>query len=124
MNEDDSRVIKSDIAQKGIRSDSQTSNENLMNQTSEEEQKLRNALAGEYNVIRKLGAGGMASVYLAYEIALDRDVAIKVLPEEQELVPRHLARPADHAAAGVSGCQGAGRCRGEIVQLSPPRIRG
>lgn len=82
MNEDDSRVIKSDIAQRDIRSDSQTANENLMNQTSEEEQKLRNALAGEYNVIRKLGAGGMASVYLAYEIALDRDVAIKVLPEE------------------------------------------
>ena len=37
------------------------------------------ALAGRYKVIRRIGAGGMATVYLAHDIRHDRDVAIKVL---------------------------------------------
>jgi len=46
----------------------------------DEEQVLRINLSGRYKIIRKLGEGGMASVYRAYEKDLDRDVAIKVLP--------------------------------------------
>lgn len=42
---------------------------------------LKTVLAGSYDVIRTLGTGGMATVYLAHETALDRDVAIKVLPQ-------------------------------------------
>ena len=41
--------------------------------------RLRVALADRYTVTRELGAGGMATVYLAYDIKHDRDVAIKVL---------------------------------------------
>jgi serine/threonine-protein kinase len=37
------------------------------------------ALAGRYRVERELGAGGMATVYLARDLKHDRDVAIKVL---------------------------------------------
>lgn len=48
---------------------------------SREEQLLREAVEGKYELIKKLGAGGMATVYLAREIALDRQVAIKVLPQ-------------------------------------------
>ncbi len=41
--------------------------------------RLSAALADRYRVERELGAGGMATVYLAHDIKHDRDVAIKVL---------------------------------------------
>jgi serine/threonine protein kinase len=40
---------------------------------------LREATIGEYEVLGELGRGGMATVYLAHDIALDRKVAIKVM---------------------------------------------
>ncbi len=42
-------------------------------------QLLRQATLGEYEILREVGQGGMATVYLAHEIALDRKVAIKVM---------------------------------------------
>ena len=41
--------------------------------------RLAAALAGRYRVDRELGAGGMATVYLATDLKHERDVAIKVL---------------------------------------------
>src|SRR4029077_17239362 len=40
---------------------------------------LRQATLGDYEVLAELGHGGMATVYLGHDLALDRKVAIKVL---------------------------------------------
>ena len=42
-------------------------------------EQLRVATRGDYDIYGELGRGGMATVYLAHEIALDRKVAIKVM---------------------------------------------
>jgi serine/threonine-protein kinase len=42
-------------------------------------QTLRDATLGEYEILSELGRGGMATVFLAHDIALDRKVAIKVM---------------------------------------------
>jgi len=43
---------------------------------------LQTALAGRYSLQRELGRGGMGIVFLAQEVALDRPVALKLLPSE------------------------------------------
>ncbi|MGE5687381.1 MAG: protein kinase domain-containing protein [Gemmatimonadota bacterium] len=42
---------------------------------------LRSATLGQYDVAGELGRGGMATVYLAHDIALDRKVAVKVMSQ-------------------------------------------
>lgn len=42
-------------------------------------ERLRRATLGEFEIGRELGRGGMAVVFLAHEISLDRKVAIKVM---------------------------------------------
>src|SRR4051812_8977890 len=44
--------------------------------------RLRESLAERYRIERELGAGGMATVYLAHDLRHDRNVAIKVLRPE------------------------------------------
>ena len=47
---------------------------------------------GAYRVLDKLGAGGMGEVYRARDTKLNRDVAIKVLPDLFAGDPDRLAR--------------------------------
>ena len=42
-------------------------------------ERLRTATLGDYEILGELGRGGMAIVYLAHELSLDRKVAIKVM---------------------------------------------
>lgn len=45
-------------------------------------EKLRTALAERYSIVREIGMGGMATVYLARDLRHDRDVALKLLKPE------------------------------------------
>ena len=65
---------------------------------------LQSALAGEYSLQRELGRGGMGVVYLARDVQLDRDVAIKVLPSHlaMQLESRDRFLREARTAAGLS----------------------
>ena len=75
-----------------------------MTQPSSEFLELQGALAGEYSLQRELGRGGMGVVYLARDVQLDRDVAIKVLPAQLARDPAARERFLREArmAAGLS----------------------
>jgi len=69
---------------------------------------LRSAIAGEFEIIRELGRGGMAAVFLAEELALSRRVAIKVMAPTLLLDPGMVARFRHEAIA--------------VARLNHPRI--
>ncbi|HXV99922.1 MAG TPA: serine/threonine-protein kinase, partial [Anaerolineae bacterium] len=63
---------------------------------------------GQYQIVEQIGAGGMATVYKAYQPGLDRHVAIKVLPAQHALTPGFKERFSLEAKA--------------VAQLSHPNI--
>ena len=65
-------------------------------------ERVRGALGQDFEIIRRLGQGGMASVFLAREVALNRLVAIKVLDPDLGASPlfrTRFQREAETAAA-------------------------
>jgi len=71
-------------------------------QTGDLENKLSEALAPNYLLIKKLGEGGMGSVFLARDPALKRMVAVKVLSPEFAAMPeakKRFQREAEAVAA-------------------------
>ncbi len=78
-----------------------------MTDTAPAPARLATALADRYAIDRQIGAGGMATVYLARDLRHDREVALKVLRPE------------------IGAALGAGRFLQEIkisAQLDHPRI--
>jgi TolB-like protein/Tfp pilus assembly protein PilF len=63
-------------------------------------EQLRAALASRYRIVRELGHGGMATVYLAEDLKHDRQVAVKVLRPElaASLGPERFLREIQVAA--------------------------
>ncbi|MDF1505865.1 serine/threonine-protein kinase [Roseisolibacter sp. H3M3-2] len=63
--------------------------------------RLRSATLGDYDVVRELGRGGMAAVYLAWDVELARYVAIKVMFPElagRDTMPQRFLQEARTAA--------------------------
>jgi serine/threonine protein kinase len=82
---------------------------------------------GPYEILSALGAGGMGEVYRARDTKLDREVAIKVLPELFVTDPERVARfqrEAKTLAAlnhphigGIYGLEDAGGARALVLEL-------
>jgi hypothetical protein len=62
---------------------------------------LQDVIAGTWSIERELGRGGMGTVYLARDVALDRPVAIKVLHEALASDPQQRERFLREARTGA-----------------------
>jgi serine/threonine protein kinase len=60
-------------------------------------ERVRKATVGRFDILRSLGRGGMAAVYLAYDLRLDRKVAVKVMLPQLELAEGMTERFAQEA---------------------------
>jgi serine/threonine protein kinase len=60
---------------------------------------LGQTLAGRYNIVRKLGEGGMGAVYLATHLVLEKQVALKILHGEFARKPDLVSRFMQEAKA-------------------------
>jgi len=94
---------------------------------------VRFALADDYEILEELGRGGMAIVYRAREKALDREVAIKVLPArlviDQGFVDRfeHEARTAaklEHPSIVPIYRVGRAGPNGDVIYFVMKLLRG
>lgn len=63
---------------------------------------LSNVMLGEFRLLRKLGSGGMADVYLADQTTLRRQVAVKILRAEFLTNEQYVKRFRHEAAAAGS----------------------
>jgi serine/threonine-protein kinase len=63
---------------------------------------LQDALAGRFSLERELGRGGMGIVFLARDVALERPVAIKLLPPTRDAGLRARFLREARTAAGLS----------------------
>ena len=76
--------------------------------------RLTTALSDRYRVDRELGAGGMATVYLAHDLRHEREVAIKVLHPDLG-----AALGADRFLAEIKTTAAAAALRAPQGQRSP-----
>jgi len=61
-----------------------------------------NSTLSHYRIVSKIGAGGMGEVYLAQDIELDRQVALKVLPPDVAANRDRMRRFNQEATAAAS----------------------
>ncbi len=71
-------------------------------ENSEEAHDLLNKMLGDFLILRRLGRGGMAEVYLAEQTQLKRNVAVKVLHKDRVTDATYLKRFQTEAMAAGS----------------------
>jgi eukaryotic-like serine/threonine-protein kinase len=76
---------------------------------------------GPYEILAPLGAGGMGEVYRAHDTRLERDVAIKTLPERLAGDPQALAR-FDREAKAIAALSHANILSIFDVELTKPPL--
>ena len=87
--------------------------------------RLQQDLADRYTIVRELGKGGMATVYLARDLAHERDIAIKVLLPDLASVlgPERFKREIDVASAlqhpNILGIFDSGEAAGTLYFTMP-----
>jgi serine/threonine-protein kinase len=59
----------------------------------------KTTVLGDFKLIRRLGQGGMGTVYLAHQVSLDRPCALKVLSKELAAKPNFVKRFQNEARA-------------------------
>src|SRR5947208_2593220 len=85
------------------------------------------ARLGPYEILSALGAGGMGEVYRAHDTKLNRDVALKILPDAFASDPDRLARFTREAQtlaalnhsniAHIHGLEESGSVRALVMEL-------
>lgn len=77
---------------------------------------------GPYEIVGRLGAGGMGEVYRARDTRLERDVAIKVLPEHLHVneTSRHRFAPGGKTGARIPSWGLPARCSSRRGDPLPP----
>ena len=89
------------------------------------ESRLAEALAGHYAIEREVGAGGMATVYLARDVKHDRLVALKVLRPEfsaalgSERFPREIKFVAQFNHPHILSLYDSGEAQGFLFYVMP-----
>ncbi|HEY5546198.1 MAG TPA: serine/threonine-protein kinase [Gemmatimonadaceae bacterium] len=87
--------------------------------------RLSEALAGRYAIAREVGAGGMATVFLARDIKHDRDVALKVLRPElaaamgSDRFPREIRTVAQFNHPHILSLYDSGEVDGFLYYVMP-----
>jgi serine/threonine protein kinase len=87
--------------------------------------RLAEALAGRYTIEREVGAGGMATVYLANDVKHDRKVALKVLRPElsaalgSERFPREIKFVAQFNHPHILSLYDSGEAQGFLFYVMP-----
>jgi TolB-like protein/tRNA A-37 threonylcarbamoyl transferase component Bud32 len=92
---------------------------------STSESQLAEALSGRYAIEREVGAGGMATVYLARDLKHDRHVALKVLRPElsaalgSERFPREIKFVAQFNHPHILSLYDSGEAQGFLFYVMP-----
>jgi TolB-like protein len=92
---------------------------------SETQERLQSAVSDRYRVERELGAGGMATVFLAHDLKHDREVAIKVLHPElgasigSERFDREIRLAAKLQHPHILGLYDSGEANGLLYYVMP-----